>query len=128
MQEIANSGRAEMIDYLQIDNQRIAYTITGSPANPPIIFVHGLMSHRVTPKAWASVNATDLTPHLSNITSPTIIIFGKQDGTVPVEQAYLFKERCSTAQLVVFDNRGHFPMYEKFNEYIAPLESFLKEP
>ena len=80
-----------------------------------------------TPKAWRSLNATNLTPHLAGITSPTLIIFGKQDGTVPVEQAYLFKERLRGANLVVIDECGHFPMYEKFDEYIAPLETFLKE-
>jgi len=79
-----------------------------------------------TAKAWIALNTTDLRPHLGNITAPTAIIFGKQDGTVPVEQAYLFKERCSTAQLVVFDECGHFPMYENFDPYIATVVNFLK--
>jgi pimeloyl-ACP methyl ester carboxylesterase len=288
MQEIVNSGRAEMTDYLQIDNQRIAYTITGSPANPPIIFVHGLMSHRgvwagtiaalqenfyciafdlpgfgdsdkpqagnytiakqaervlqvadyfgidqfivvghsmggqisayltaaLAPQrvrklvfvdgvvtgmlsdhlqnitrhmvnmggkfpalygilrplrnwkpyaywafqtwiykikevpfdswqidrhyasdpsiaysaaqAWAAVNATDLTPLLKNITAPTIVIFGDHDGTVPVEQAHLFKEKLPAAQLVLFDQCGHFPMYEDFDTYMKHLQEFLQ--
>lgn len=77
------------------------------------------------PKAWDSLNATNLTPHLKNITSPTLIIFGKQDGTVPVEQAYLFKERLPGAKLVVIDKCGHFPMYEHFDTYIRHLEEFL---
>jgi pimeloyl-ACP methyl ester carboxylesterase len=79
-----------------------------------------------TSKAWDALNATDLTPHLGKITTPTIIIFGKQDGTVPIERAYLFKEKCTTAQLVVFDNCGHCPMYENFDAYIAAVENFLK--
>jgi 2-hydroxy-6-oxonona-2,4-dienedioate hydrolase len=78
-----------------------------------------------TLKAWSSVNATDLTPHLNKITSPTLVIFGKQDGTVPIEQAHLFKEKCAAAQLVIFDECGHFPMYENFDRYSAALESFL---
>jgi pimeloyl-ACP methyl ester carboxylesterase len=81
-----------------------------------------------TPKAWASVNATDLTPQLKNIIPPTLVIFGKQDGTVPIEQAYVFKTQLPSAQLVVIDDCGHFPMYEKFDEYITTLEAFLKEP
>jgi pimeloyl-ACP methyl ester carboxylesterase len=80
-----------------------------------------------TPKAWDSLSATDLTPHLKNIVAPTLVIFGKQDGTVPVEQACLFKEQLPAAQLVVIENCGHFPMYEKFDEYVAPLKTFLKE-
>ena len=81
-----------------------------------------------TPKAWDSLNATNLTVHLRNIISPTLVIFGKQDGTVPVEQAYIFKDQLSSAQLLIIDNCGHFPMYEKFEDYMTTLEGFLKEP
>jgi pimeloyl-ACP methyl ester carboxylesterase len=78
-----------------------------------------------TPRAWNSLNATDLTPQLKNISAPTLVIFGKQDGTVPVSQAHLFKEQMPAAQLVVIDQCGHFPMYEKFGEYITPIQRFL---
>ena len=80
-----------------------------------------------TAKAWKSLNATDLTPLLKNITAPTLVIFGNQDGTVPVSQAHLFKEQLPAAQLVLIDQCGHFPMYEKFDEYIAPLQKFLTQ-
>lgn len=79
-----------------------------------------------TPKAWASVNATDLTPILKNITASTLILFGKQDGTVPVEQAHLFKEKLPAAQLTIIDPCGHFPMYEAFDIYIQRVQEFLK--
>jgi len=78
------------------------------------------------PKAWDSLNATDLTPLLKNITAPTLVIFGNQDGTVPASQAHLFKEQLPAAQLVLIDQCGHFPMYEKFDEYIKPFHEFLK--
>lgn len=80
------------------------------------------------PKAWDSLNATDLTQHLKNIVAPTLVLFGKQDGTVPVDQAYLFKERLSNAQLATIEDCGHFPMHEKFDEYIVVVETFLKQP
>jgi pimeloyl-ACP methyl ester carboxylesterase len=80
-----------------------------------------------TPKAWDSLNATNLTAALTNIAAPTLILFGKQDGTVPVEQAHIFKEQLPSLRLVLIDECGHFPMYEKFDEYILPLEAFLRE-
>jgi pimeloyl-ACP methyl ester carboxylesterase len=80
-----------------------------------------------TPRAWDSLNATDLTSSLKNITAPTLVIFGTQDATVPVSQAHVFKENLPTAQLELFDECGHFPMYEKFDEYIKPLQRFLKQ-
>jgi pimeloyl-ACP methyl ester carboxylesterase len=80
-----------------------------------------------TPKAWKSLNATNLTPLLKNIAAPTLVIFGKRDGTVPVAQAHLFKEQLPAAQLVLIDQCGHFPMYEKFDEYIALVQKFLTQ-
>jgi pimeloyl-ACP methyl ester carboxylesterase len=78
-------------------------------------------------KAWESLNATNLTPLLKDIVAPTLVIFGNQDGTVPIAQAHLFKEHLPAAQLVLIDQCGHFPMYEKFDEYIAPLQKFLTQ-
>ena len=80
-----------------------------------------------TPRAWDSLNATDLTPSLKNITAPTLVIFGSQDGTVPVSQAHIFKENLPTTQLELIEECGHFPMYENFDEYINPLQGFLKQ-
>ena len=80
-----------------------------------------------TIKAWESLNATNLTPVLKNIVAPTLVIFGKQDGTVPVEQAHTFKEKLPASQLVLIDQCGHFPMYEKFDGYFAPLQKFLTQ-
>jgi abhydrolase domain-containing protein 6 len=80
-----------------------------------------------TVRAWKSLNITNLTSLLKNITAPILVIFGNQDGTVPVLQAYLFKEQLPAAQLVLIDQCGHFPMYEKFDEYIAPLQKFLMQ-
>jgi pimeloyl-ACP methyl ester carboxylesterase len=76
-------------------------------------------------KAWDSLNSTDLTSMLKNISAPTLVIFGKQDGTVPVEQAYLFKEQLPATQLVVIDECGHFPMYEAFDIHLKHLQNFL---
>ena len=79
-----------------------------------------------TPKAWDSLNATDLTPFIKNIAAPTMVIFGNQDGTVPVDQAHTFQAQLPGAELVILNECGHFPMYEKFDEYMAPLERFLQ--
>jgi pimeloyl-ACP methyl ester carboxylesterase len=76
--------------------------------------------------AWASLNATDLTCTLEKNTAPTLVIFGAQDGTVPVAQAHLFKQKVPAAQLVLIENCGHFPMYENFEAFIQPVKEFLQ--
>lgn len=79
-----------------------------------------------TPRAWASLNANDLTCTLEKITAPTLVIFGAQDGTVPVAQAHLFKQKVPAAQLVLIEQCGHFPMYENFEAFIQPVKEFLQ--
>jgi 2-hydroxy-6-oxonona-2,4-dienedioate hydrolase len=79
-----------------------------------------------TPRAWASLNANDLTCMLKNIAAPTLVIFGAQDGTVPIAQAYLFKQKVPAAQLVLIEQCGHFPMYENFEAFIQPVKEFLQ--
>lgn len=78
--------------------------------------------------AWDSLNATDLTSLLEKISMPTLVIFGAQDGTVPVAQAHLFKQRMPAAQLILIDQCGHFPMYENFEAFIQPVKEFLQIP
>jgi pimeloyl-ACP methyl ester carboxylesterase len=83
---------------------------------------------RPTFSAWESLNATDLTCTLEKITAPTLVIFGAQDGTVPVAQAHLFKQKMPAAQLVLIEQCGHFPMYENFKAFIQPVQEFLQNP
>lgn len=79
-----------------------------------------------TSAAWASLNATDLTSLVEKITAPTLVLFGAQDGTVPVEQAHLFKKKMPAAKLVLIERCGHFPMYENFEAFIQPVKEFLQ--
>ena len=67
----------------------------------------------------------DLTPHLPNITVPTLVIFGQQDATVRVSDGHLVNEHVPNSQLVLIDKCGHFPHYEHPAQYLAALEAFL---
>jgi pimeloyl-ACP methyl ester carboxylesterase len=76
-------------------------------------------------RAYDSLRATDLTNHLGRVKARTLVISGQQDGTVPVKQAHLLKERIANAQLVLYDKCGHFPMFEKTEAYLATLNTFF---
>lgn len=76
-------------------------------------------------KAYDSLRATDLTSHLARVQARTLALSGKQDGTVPVAQAQLMAERIKGAQLVLYDDCSHFPMFEKTDAYLAALNTFL---
>ena len=67
----------------------------------------------------------DLTAQLSSIRASTLIMFGKQDNTVPLSEAYLAQQYISGSQLVLFDECGHFPMIEQPSAYLTTLQDFL---
>src|SRR5262245_27665750 len=50
----------------------------------------------------------DLTPLLSLIKSPTLLVWGEQDRDVPLAAAQIMMRLIPAAQLVVFENAGHF--------------------
>jgi 4,5:9,10-diseco-3-hydroxy-5,9,17-trioxoandrosta-1(10),2-diene-4-oate hydrolase len=64
-------------------------------------------------------------PKLHKITASTLIVWGKQDALLPVEQAYFAKERIPNSQLHVFDQCGHMPNFEKPAEFNSVVLDFL---
>lgn len=66
---------------------------------------------------------------IQQITTPTLILWGKKDRWIPVENAYLFQEAISGSTLVILDEAGHVPMEEVPSASIKPvLEFLLKNP
>jgi pimeloyl-ACP methyl ester carboxylesterase len=62
---------------------------------------------------------------LSQITAPTLIIHGAE-SVISVEGANAIVDRISDAQLIVFENVGHFPHIEASQEFKAAVKAFLK--
>jgi pimeloyl-ACP methyl ester carboxylesterase len=69
-----------------------------------------------------------LNGRLGEIKKPTLIIWGKQDGLLPVADAYSFNKGIAGSEIMIFDACGHAPQFEKaadFNK--AVLEFFGKK-
>lgn len=64
---------------------------------------------------------------LPGITTPTLLIWGKEDRITPIHVAYEFEAMLPHAQLLVFDNCGHVPMMEKPNDFNAALAAYLQQ-
>jgi len=69
-----------------------------------------------------SIHALDLTQHLRKIKVKTLLIHGKQDATVLLEQALLAQTLIPDNDLALIENCGHFPMYEKATQYLRALD------
>ncbi len=66
-----------------------------------------------------------LNNRLGEIKKPTLIIWGKQDGLLPVADATTFNKGIVNSELVIFENCGHVPQFEKALDFNKKVLEFL---
>jgi len=64
-------------------------------------------------------------PDVVSITAPALIIWGRQDRICPFEVGIKSLNHLRNSRLVVLNNCGHWPGYEKPDEYNAYVLNFL---
>ena len=64
---------------------------------------------------------------VKTIKRPTLLIWGRQDGLVPVAEGERFNKDIAGSKLIVFDQCGHMPQIEKAAEFNAAVIKFLGE-
>lgn len=67
-----------------------------------------------------------LDARLGEIKKPTLIIWGKQDGLLPVTDGEKFNKGIAGSQLVIFENCGHVPQVEKALDFNREVLKFLE--
>jgi pimeloyl-ACP methyl ester carboxylesterase len=82
---------------------------------------------RAAYRAGQAIHALDLSSQLGRITAPTLAIFGRQDAVVPVSDGQLVAQRAPHGRLALIDECGHFPMYEKTQQYLEVVRTFLSD-
>jgi pimeloyl-ACP methyl ester carboxylesterase len=60
-----------------------------------------------------------------NIKTPTLILWGQDDRTIPVEAAYVFHAAIAGSKLVVYPGTGHIPQEEVPDETATEVRAFL---
>ena len=66
-----------------------------------------------------------LNDRLGEIKKPTLIIWGKQDGLLPVADAYTFNKGIAGSELLIIDQCGHVPQFEKAADFNKAVLAFL---
>ena len=66
-----------------------------------------------------------LPAYLHGVTTPTLIVWGKQDAIVPVNCGELYQQALANATLHVIDRCGHSPALEKPQEFLTVVRNFL---
>ena len=64
---------------------------------------------------------------VKTIKRPTLIIWGRQDGLVPLAQGEHLNKDIAGSKLIVLDQCGHIPNLEKAGEFNAAVLKFLSE-
>jgi pimeloyl-ACP methyl ester carboxylesterase len=64
---------------------------------------------------------------VKEITSPTLIIWGKEDKVISVYDAYKFHKDINNSKLVIMENCGHAPQEEKPEEVSRLIKEFIEE-
>lgn len=66
-----------------------------------------------------------LDARLGEIKKPTLIIWGKQDGLLPLADGEKFNKGIAGSEFVVFENCGHVPQFEKAADFNKKVLEFL---
>ena len=94
------------------------------------------LAERVLGKTIVSVEALeasgailegwDLTPRLSEISVPTLILVGKDDFICPPSQAKIMHERIPNSELVIFEKSGHFAHVEEPEAFFEAVRGWVE--
>jgi len=68
----------------------------------------------------------DYTPELAGIQAPVLLIHGRYDRMVAFEVSIAILNHVADSRVVLLNNCGHWPPFEKPAEYAAHVLSFLK--
>jgi len=77
--------------------------------------------------AWQPYMHNPSLPHLlEGVTGlPTLLIWGREDGVVPLSAGEVYQRALKDSRLIVFDDCGHRPEGEKTSEFVARVNEFL---
>lgn len=116
------------------DKDRIARLLTAIVHDPELIgddLVERMYRWRVSePEHSQAWNRSTIVPRsnlhaLAGITVPTLVVHGRHDRMVPLEGALMLLGYLPRADLVVLDNCGHWPPFERPHGFLTAVRAFL---
>jgi pimeloyl-ACP methyl ester carboxylesterase len=101
------------------DQDAIAYA-------DPLYGFDGKHALITTARQIAAADPNLIIPHYGSIRQPTLLIWCRNDPTVPEETGYRLQRTLPRAQLVVLDGCTHMPAEEAPGDTLRALYSFLR--
>lgn len=99
-------------DYIQ----SLAEFVRGRPAQPVDAFM----------RQTQAVITHDVEPQLGKITAPTQITFGRYDMVTSTRFAERMRANIQGAELIIFEDCAHAPIYEQVDEFNRRTLEFLR--
>ncbi|MGO9059553.1 MAG: alpha/beta fold hydrolase [Candidatus Binataceae bacterium] len=97
-----------------------------SPKSPEEREHHTINREAVTRYCWKPYAHDPILPLLlGRLSMPALIVWGREDRIVPLECAELFHAAIPNSRLAVLDKCGHFPQFEKPDEFNGVVLDFL---
>ena len=56
---------------------------------------------------------------------PTLLVWGDQDGVVPISAGEAYRDAIQGAKLEIIANCGHHPEMEQTDEFVSLVKSFF---
>ena len=75
--------------------------------------------------ASQGVGAADFARRIGDVAAPTLIVWGREDRWIPLEQGRRFEAAIRGSRLVVIDECGHMPQEERPEPFLEAVSPFL---
>lgn len=124
-------GPGEGIDPFALTEEQMMVTAVADPAVAPPApdpsDVRSIRNRQMTARlAWSPRFADPKLPaRLSQVDTPTLLIWGAHDRILPPDRAAAFQEHLPDVRLVTVDSAGHLPMLEAPETFVAAVNEFL---
>jgi pimeloyl-ACP methyl ester carboxylesterase len=79
-------------------------------------------------RVGACLHDPKLERRLARVTAPTLVLWGRQDGLVPLVYGERYRDRIPGARLEVIERCGHLPPIERPAEFAAAVLRFIAVP
>lgn len=97
-----------------------------TPAFMPVLIRDALKMGPMTLwRAARDLLTEDVREDLRKIESPTLLVWGENDPLIPPTVGDLLQEEIPNSRLVLLQNAGHVPMFDRPREFDAALLAFL---
>jgi len=84
------------------------------------------LTNPILKKTFTTVIREDLTPILSNIKIPTLIIWGENDTATPLSAGKKINSLIPKSKMIIFKNTSHFSYLDDQEKFVTEIKKFIK--